>query len=232
MDYDVVASATKSNRDEAIDILKAFGIICVIMGHISNSPFHWYYYTFHIPLFFFVAGMLQKEDISIRRVIVKKTKTILVPYIIFWVISNIVFKQMRSLLQTGVLAAMDIRSFYGLILGGHFLAEYSNNYPIWFLQTFYIASIGFSLFFKYVPNKFHLIIALAAAIVSIPFQKSLGLRPVFRIDVLPISFVFLVLGNQYYKSSSIKAKEKKWQGICICHFFVGSGLPIIIKKTR
>ena len=54
-------------RDNTIDIVKAIGIIFVVIGHCCAIPRHggdvsWqiyicdYIYTFHMPLFFFVSG--------------------------------------------------------------------------------------------------------------------------------------------------------------------------------
>lgn len=47
------------NKDQAIDYLKAIGIILVVIGHYPLSPFNVITpYMFHMPLFFFIGGML------------------------------------------------------------------------------------------------------------------------------------------------------------------------------
>ena len=50
-------------RDSTIDIMKGIGIILVILGHaIQNNyvPLNKVILSFHMPLFFFVSGMLFK----------------------------------------------------------------------------------------------------------------------------------------------------------------------------
>lgn len=45
------------NRLREIDIAKGYGIILVIMGHIlTEGSFREWIYSFHMPLFFFLAG--------------------------------------------------------------------------------------------------------------------------------------------------------------------------------
>ena len=56
-------------RDIVIDIAKGIAIICVVLGHIKGSvdlslfPAHTkFVHQFHIPMFFFVSGMLYKAE--------------------------------------------------------------------------------------------------------------------------------------------------------------------------
>ena len=53
----------ENNRINAIDIAKGIGIILVIVGHAlpSDSPIRIFVYTFHMPLFFILAGMVLKS---------------------------------------------------------------------------------------------------------------------------------------------------------------------------
>ena len=56
------------NRDVALDILKGIAILAMVIGHFdilvdleNNLPYkfiHRFIYTFHMPLFFIVAGYL------------------------------------------------------------------------------------------------------------------------------------------------------------------------------
>lgn len=48
-------------RDAALDILKGFGIIFVLVGHSMGGIVHNFIYSFHIPLFFLVSGYLYKQ---------------------------------------------------------------------------------------------------------------------------------------------------------------------------
>ncbi|MCD7778938.1 MAG: acyltransferase family protein [Clostridiales bacterium] len=52
----------KNKRLEEIDIAKGIGIILVILGHAGNIPGKTFIYSFHMPLFFILSGMVMKKD--------------------------------------------------------------------------------------------------------------------------------------------------------------------------
>ena len=55
-----------TDRIEWIDIAKGFGILLVILGHtIAYDCSHIVYnsiYSFHMPLFFFLSGVMSKKE--------------------------------------------------------------------------------------------------------------------------------------------------------------------------
>lgn len=49
-------------RDTDIDILKAIGIVLMIMGHIGfGGIFDYWIHSFHMPMFFIMSGFLAKR---------------------------------------------------------------------------------------------------------------------------------------------------------------------------
>ena len=75
-----------------IDSLKGIGIILVVMGHFFipytdylNDPVNQVVYSFHMPLFFFLSGLVYghvPKD-SLKIFLVKKTLSLLFPYLFF-----------------------------------------------------------------------------------------------------------------------------------------------------
>lgn len=66
-------------RIGAIDIAKGIGIVLVIVGHLLplDSTMRYFVYTFHMPLFFILAGMVMKSpecDKSLREVFLGERK--------------------------------------------------------------------------------------------------------------------------------------------------------------
>lgn len=50
------------NRNQVIDILRAIGIVLVVLGHCTDNVFlSRFVYIFHLPLFFLISGYLYKE---------------------------------------------------------------------------------------------------------------------------------------------------------------------------
>lgn len=72
------------------DLLKGFGILLVLWGHINCPPIvKNIIYSFHMPLFFFVSGCFYKSDISFMSFTKKKIRQLLLPWSFFCF--NIIF---------------------------------------------------------------------------------------------------------------------------------------------
>lgn len=73
------------NRLEYIDLIKGFSILLVVLGHIydfENNIKIWIY-SFHMPLFFIISGFFVNKDIKLGRLLSKKFKSLIIPYISF-----------------------------------------------------------------------------------------------------------------------------------------------------
>ena len=74
-------------RVQWIDMAKGIGLIFVMYGHIPFRPYPFYVWlcSFHMPLFFFLAGITFriKPEESFFSFLKKKVKALLIPYMIF-----------------------------------------------------------------------------------------------------------------------------------------------------
>ena len=86
-------------RDSTISIVKAIGIIFMVIGH-SGCPkiLHDYIYMFHMPLFFFCSGYFFKptnETYQIKDFVIKRIKKLYFPFvkwsILFLLLHNLFF---------------------------------------------------------------------------------------------------------------------------------------------
>lgn len=71
------------NRNIALDIAKGIGILLVIVGHTAGMKHigHELIYSFHMPLFFIIAGYLYHRQ-DIKTLIAKSAKRLLIPWIV------------------------------------------------------------------------------------------------------------------------------------------------------
>lgn len=95
-----VAQISTGKRNEVIDLIKALGIIFMVLGH-SGAPISQFIYLFHMAIFFIASGYCYKpaysEDIpSVLTFIKKKFKSLWFPYVlwitIFTVLHNVFIK--------------------------------------------------------------------------------------------------------------------------------------------
>ncbi len=85
------------NRYKNMDIMKALGIIYVVMGHTLVNPMHNFIYLFHMPLFYFVSGFFYNDRYTVQPVqfLKKRIKTLYIPFLkyelVFLALHNIFF---------------------------------------------------------------------------------------------------------------------------------------------
>lgn len=89
--YETVKSNAKlSNRFDFIDTAKGIGILLVVIAHVNYSqPLLTIIYSFHMPLFFALSGLLFKPQSYGNFVVFlkKKCQTLLCPYVLFYLLS-------------------------------------------------------------------------------------------------------------------------------------------------
>ncbi len=81
---------TNGTRNEIIDLIKALGIIFMVLGH-SGAPISQFIYLFHMAIFFIASGFFYKsgysENLSSVFVFVKKKiKSLWFPYVLWTII--------------------------------------------------------------------------------------------------------------------------------------------------
>ncbi len=71
----------EGTRKNWIDAAKGYGMILVILGHITEySPVGMIIYSFHMPLFFFLSGYLFSTKRSFGDFACNKTRRLIIPY--------------------------------------------------------------------------------------------------------------------------------------------------------
>lgn len=210
----------KIARNKTVDVIKALGICFVVMGH-TGSEFGGYLYTFHMGLFFFVSGYLLygKRQTKVTTLLWNKCRSVLIPYVLFWSVSMIV-SQIRVYLYMHTFDKLSIQHFLGLILGGHWLADYSINFPLWYLQLYFIAAVIFEIFILKLSDKWKVVVLFFVVLITVPFQNLIPGRPAFHINVLPAALAFMIMGHLFH-STILKYTCRKQIPFGICLLVIG-----------
>ena len=129
------------NRLSYIDILKGFGIILVVFGHIYHNDIvvSWVY-SFHMPLFFFAAGWLYKEKpvvVDIKR----RFTTIMIPYFCFGSLTLLYWQLFERHFRNSDMSF--VQSLFGLISGQYDYLDF--NVHLWFLPCFFTVVIFYNI---------------------------------------------------------------------------------------
>ena len=78
-----------TGRKYWIDVLRALGIILVVLGHVSKEPNTVIFiYAFHMPLFFLLSGFLfNRHRYDLRTFIIRRSQKLLLPYAFFYLLT-------------------------------------------------------------------------------------------------------------------------------------------------
>lgn len=120
-----------SKRFDYIDLAKGIGILSIVAMHIGALP-TWLpkLSASWVPLFFILSGMFFKPSQSLRALFIKKTNTILIPFLFFYIVSYLIF-YILELILPGVVKT-DAKGILDL-----FYQEGYFNGPIWFLLSLF-----------------------------------------------------------------------------------------------
>lgn len=175
-----------------ISNLKAMGILMVILGHI-NSPFSAFIYSWHMPLFFIVAGFFIKFDLSVKDFLIKDFKRLMIPYFIFAIVGLVVEISKRMALHrdgldyiheiTGIFIWMDMSSLIN-----------TYAFVLWFLPTLFLARI-----IIFLVNKQFKSFLFCFLLVFILFFTSFFVNIPFGIDNAMNATLFVFIGNIFFR---------------------------------
>lgn len=228
-----------SKRNIEIDILYTIGALLAVFGH--SHPGNWdlfagtvfahiiyFIYTFHMPLFFAIAGYLLINSKSLMNksyfVFVKeKAQKLLIPYVVI----SAIFLIPKGYLEFGNLSFINIqflmRTFFSPRdnVWGHF----------WFLPVLFIFYATLSLFVKWIKRlnqkKATIILIFTSfvflALYFFPIQSDwLGLKDICNFSI----YMIIGIGYGYLYINSLKLNTTLSCGMCLLLFGISVGLYV------
>jgi acyltransferase len=195
------------NRDSHIDVLKGIGIVFVFLGHAAiPEEYRKYIYSFHMPLFFFIGGYLYSSKIiPFKTFLVKKIRTIYIPYLIFGVYS-------LYLLTPNFNSKILIEAFPYLLLGGKYILngwyyEGLANNPLWYLPCFLLVNIIFYFVRKIPGSKSTIIVSLVLSAIGYGLSLTDYRMFPFSLDTALVAIFFFMVG---FESKSFSFSKERF----------------------
>lgn len=144
------------DRVRYFDIAKGIGMICIIMGHLGNATINSFVFTFHVPIFFLISGYFLKDSTPIKDYTLKKSKQLLVPYIVTCV-CTIVGVTVWDIIKNHTFenVVYNVKTFTIASIYGSGTIEYTEPFYIrqigalWFLLALFWALIIARFFMQY-----------------------------------------------------------------------------------
>lgn len=203
-----------NERDTAIDITKAIGILLVIIGHcapIPYIPYRHFIYTFHMPLFFIISGYFFRRKDN-RTLLISDFKYLMIPYFVTCVTVVLLVTCEKILTGHGGVIHYVLATFIGSGSkhGCLFLSDLPSIGAIWFFPALLVCKNVYNLISTYSINQrlvFSAIIYLIATLIGryvifIPFSVLSGLSAIifysigdyYRTKKTRITWGYLIIG--------------------------------------
>lgn len=187
-------------RTEWVDYAKGIGIILVVYAHLLSSGYHanlaipgdFFHlsdsivYSFHMPLFFFLAGLLVEQSYAKygpSSFFINKLKTIAYPYFVW------------SFLQVGVELFFSKHSQRGIMPADLLAIPYMPWSQFWFLYAIFLMFTAYTVIQNFGRFRVTIMILVACTFFIAPFTTEIMALHGFSTEFL--FFVFGVLSNKY-----------------------------------
>lgn len=205
-----------TNRVKWIDVAKGIGAIYVIIGHfILNERISAMIYAFHMPLFFFLAGITfyLKEKESFLVFVKKKFSAIIIPYFLFS-LPLFIFNCVLIVHNGENTVTLLLKRFIGIFLCWK-TTDYYNG--VWFLPCVFIAYLISYWIIRKSKNNIQILLFSIISIVLGILLDVINISLPLCIDTALISVFFICIA---YVSNTIIGKTK-W--LCVVLY-----IPMII----
>lgn len=175
-------------RAEYLDIAKGIGILLVVWAH-AKGPFSSYIYQFHMPLFFLISGYLFNERNTVKQFVVKKVRTLYIPFI-FW---NIIFTVVELKLQINQFSQ---KAFCDRIIEIILTIGKSGSFlgATWFLASLFVVSVVYKIIDTYLPKKREMSLVLLVICAVVAYTGFMITFP-YMISRTLILSVFFAIGR-------------------------------------
>ena len=190
-------------RKEWIDICKGIGAILVVLGHIKYTPdvLKIWIYSFHMPLFFFLAGYTYNEDKyhNLTHLLKNKVRTLLIPYFIYYSVYLLLNIMMN--ISSGINWGGVLRNVIGLILN---IRGTEYGLGIWFIPCIFVSFIFMWMILRVCKeNKQIMIVGFAIFGGGILYSKIFEVTLPWAIDASLVATPIMILGylcarNNYF----------------------------------
>lgn len=185
---------TSSERISWIDVARGIGILSVLYAHgLDGNSIRYFFYAFHIPLFFFLSGIVfhHRNHENVMVTIKKALKGILIPYFMFALLSYSVWLLFAD--PSRLSMAMVAHHFVGILYGNGSTSALFFNVVLWFLPCLFGTRLIFS-FLTDITNKKRFLLS-ALFIFSL---LGYGISIYFPDLALPFGFETVLTGTVFF----------------------------------
>ena len=185
----------KRKHLDFIDVAKVIGIILVTYAHIKEKGHDIaLIYSFHLPLFFVIAGITLNAANKAGDFLIKKIKGYLIPLVFLDILAFTV--DIGFLIGENKASTITVEYVYDFIAK---VFTQSRLYPLWFVAALFVSVIFAFFLIKACRNKTWIEALAACAVLAfaISFNMFYKRNLPFNVDVAFFGTFFVMLGHLF-----------------------------------
>lgn len=163
------------NRVLSFDIMKGIGMVAIVSCHLTSS-LNGLLFSFHIPLFFIIAGFFSKDE-PFSQLLKKSASRLLLPYVLTCLGIIVIHLAISVLFHRPYSFRWIVASLYGSGSTGHTSAYYSgvpSIGAIWFLLALFWCRLSFLVINKLCSSRpLILVICLCLSLFATYLDRTL-----------------------------------------------------------
>lgn len=201
-----------------LDFTKVLGLYLMILGHgnMVSDELRVYIYSFHMPLFFIISGLLTKDKVEYNTLKVT-TKSLLVPYIIMNIICLMIFivsEYFKGAFDFVILKQHLFAILLGVGYDTHTLKPVCT--PMWFFYSLFIVKNLYAVLPKGNISK---IIQVILCVAFVMVLKHFQYDTYIPVDSALLAYPFFIIGTSI--RSYVNYQFKIW------HVIIATAMLII-----
>lgn len=178
-----------------IDICRGIAIILVLYGHtFVSDKYSYLIFAFHMPLFFFISGLVFKQTSKpFTSIISKYFKQLLIPYYIFALLTYV----FALVSQTTDFSLKGIGwQLFGILYGSGSDGMLGYNVVLWFIPCLFITKLSFAVLTKRVSQSklIFLFLFASASIGALISNFAPWMKLPFGFEIALTGFSFFGIG--------------------------------------
>lgn len=196
-------SLIKKDRFDYIDIAKALGMLTIMWGHIAIGKSVTFVYAFHIPLFFFLSGMVFVKDKyhNFSSFVMRRIHTLIIPYLIYSFVTWVVWVAFSYATHAHVESYWMplLETLIGQGSEGYLV----HNVPLWFVSCLFVIELAYYWIAK-LHDVWNVVVCLLLAAVG---YVLVNYCPFFDFTTLPWSIEVAMMAMIFYSTGNLFVKN-------------------------
>lgn len=216
----------ETDRLGGIDAVRVLGIVAVVAGHcLSTSLVRPLFYTWHVPLFFILAGYFWHAERPFRDELTRRVRTLAIPYAVWFVLIAVPFVVL-DLTREGTTWS---RLFTPFVNGQSSAMPYTT---FWFVAVLFACALLLRILWR-LPRPVVWAIAVAGAALGYMIGGAFARTPLAIGSAVPC-LIFMMLGT-VARSVRPAVRAPTWTGLSLvavsaAAIACGVSAPVDIKQ--